>query len=72
MASHYAYIWADGIYIKVGQNREKLALSVVMGADAEGRKRILAMIPGQRESYEQWLEVLRDLVRRGVNGLGWR
>ncbi|MEO0081037.1 MAG: IS256 family transposase [candidate division WOR-3 bacterium] len=70
LASHYAYIWADGIYIKVGQNKEKLALLVVMGADAEGRKRILAMIPGQRESYEQWLEVLRDLVRRGVKWVG--
>ena len=70
LASHYAYIWADGIYLKVGYNREKLAVLVVLGVDVEGRKRILAMIPGQRESYEQWLEVLRELRRRGVSWIG--
>jgi hypothetical protein len=33
LASHYAYIWTDGVYIKVGRNKTKLALLVVMGAD---------------------------------------
>jgi transposase-like protein len=70
LASHYAYIWADGIYLKVGDNKEKLAVLVVMGVDVEGRKRILVMMPGQRESYEQWREVLRDLRRRGVSWVG--
>lgn len=70
LASHYAYIWADGIYIKVGRNKEKLALLVVMGVDADGRKRLLALVPGQRESYDQWLEVLRDLRGRGVEWIG--
>ena len=70
LASHYAYIWADGIYIKVGRNKEKLALLVVMGADVDGRKRLLALMPGQRESYDQWLEVLRDLRGRGVKWIG--
>jgi len=70
LASHYAYIWADGIYIKVGRNKEKLALLVVMGADVDGRKRLLTLIAGQRESDEQWLEVLRDLKARGVKWIG--
>jgi putative transposase len=70
LASHYAYIWADGIYLKVGYNKEKLAVLVVLGVDVEGRKRILVMMPGQRESTEQWLEVLRDLRRRGVSWIG--
>ena len=70
LASHYAYIWADGIYIKVGRNKEKLALLVVMGADVEGRKQLLTLLPGQRESTEQWLEVLRDLKQRGVLWIG--
>jgi transposase-like protein len=70
LASHYAYIWADGIYIKVGHNKAKLALLVVMGADADGRKQLLCVIPGQRESYDQWLEVLRDLRQRGVQWIG--
>jgi transposase-like protein len=70
LASHYAYIWADGIYIKVGRNKEKLALLVVMGADVDGRKHLLTLIAGQRESKEQWLEVLHDLKERGVEWIG--
>jgi transposase-like protein len=70
LASHYAYIWADGIYIKVGRNKEKLALLVVMGADVDGRKQLLTLIAGQQESTEQWLEVLRNLKRRGVRWVG--
>jgi putative transposase len=70
LASHYAYIWADGIYIKVGRNKEKLALLVVMGADVDGRKQLLTLIAGQRESTEQWLEVLRHLRKRGVKWIG--
>jgi transposase-like protein len=70
LASHYAYIWADGIYIKVGRNKEKLALLVVMGADVDGRKQVLTLISGQRESYEQWLDVLHDLKDRGVEWIG--
>jgi transposase-like protein len=70
LASQYAYIWADGIYIKVGRNKEKLALLVVMGADVDGRKHLLTLIAGQRESEEQWLEVLHDLKDRGVKWIG--
>jgi len=70
LASHYTYIWADGIYIKVGRNKEKLALLVVMGVDGDGRKQLLTLIAGQRESYEQWLDVLHDLKDRGVNWIG--
>jgi len=70
LSSHYAYIWADGIYIKVGRNKEKLALLVVMGADVDGRKQLLTLIAGQQESTEQWLEVLRDLKARGVKWIG--
>lgn len=70
LASHYAYIWADGIYIKAGRNKMKLALLVVMGADVDGRKHLLTLIPGQRESEKQWLEVLRNLRKRGVKWIG--
>jgi transposase-like protein len=70
LAPHYAYIWCDGVYIKVGRNKEKLALLVVMGVDVDGRKQLLTLIAGQRESDEQWLEVLRDLRARGVRWIG--
>jgi len=61
------YIWADGIYIKAGIADEKLCLLVVMGADITGRKHLLGLVEGYRESKESWLELLRDLKSRGLN-----
>ena len=60
------YAWADGVYVKAGLEREKAALLVVIGAMRDGRKEVLAVVPGYRESKESWLEVFRDLDRRGL------
>jgi transposase-like protein len=60
------YVWADGVYVKAGLEREKAALLVVIGAMRNGRKEVLAVVPGYRESKESWLEVFRDLERRGL------
>lgn len=60
------YVWADGIYVRAGLEKDKTALLVVIGALRDGRKEILALIPGQRESQAAWAEVLRDLGRRGL------
>jgi transposase-like protein len=60
------YAWADGVYVKAGLEREKAALLVVIGAMRDGRKEVLAVVPGHRESKESWAEVLRDLKSRGV------
>jgi putative transposase len=61
------YIWVDGIYVKAGLEKEKAALLVIIGALADGRKVILALEPGYRESTESWAGVLRDLKQRGMN-----
>lgn len=60
------YAWADGIYVKAGLEKEKAALLVVIGAMADGRKEVLAIRPGFRESTESWRAVLRDLRDRGL------
>jgi transposase-like protein len=60
------YLWADGLYVKAGLEREKAAVLVVIGAFAEGRKEVLAITPGYRESTESWAAVLRDLQARGL------
>jgi len=64
--SQWAYLWADGIYVKAGLGKEKTALLVVIGVKADGSKRFLALEPGYRESKESWAEVLRQLKSRGV------
>ena len=60
------YIWADGIYVKAGLERDKAALLVVMGAMSDGTKEILAVTSGYRESTESWAGVFRDLKARGL------
>ena len=62
----YAYIWADGIYLSAGMEKEKMALLWVLGAREDGEKELLAMEPGYRESTESWAGVLRDLRARGL------
>lgn len=60
------YLWADGIYVKVGLEKEKAALLVLIGATSNGEKVILAVENGQRESTESCWSLLRDLKARGL------
>jgi transposase-like protein len=60
------YMWADGIYVKAGLEKEKAALLVIIGADVNGVKKVLAVESGYRESTESWSSVLRDLKARGL------
>ena len=62
----YAYIWADGVYLAAGTEKEKTALLCILGAREDGEKELLAMESGYRESTESWAEVLRELRDRGL------
>jgi putative transposase len=64
------YAWADGLYVKAGLEDRKAALLVLIGALTDGRKVVLAVESGQRESKESWGAVLRDLRARGLKP--WR
>jgi putative transposase len=61
------YLWVDGIYVKAGLEKEKAAVLVVIAALCDGRKAILAVEAGTRESTEAWSAILRDLKARGLN-----
>jgi len=61
------FLWVDGVYVKAGLAKEKAALLVVIGGLSDGRKVVLAVEPGYRESTESWSGVLRDLKERGMN-----
>jgi putative transposase len=62
----YAYVWADGVYLGAGLEKEKTALLCILGAREDGEKELLAMESGYRESGESWAGVLRDLRSRGL------
>ncbi len=66
ITERYVYIWSDGIYLGVGTEVEHSCLLVVIGARADGRKELLAMELGYRESTNSWADVLRDLRDRGL------
>jgi transposase-like protein len=59
-------VWADGVYVKAGLEKEKAALLVVIGALSDGTKEVLAVTPGYRESKESWRAVFKDLKDRGL------
>ena len=64
------YVWADGIRVKVrleDEGNKKQCLLVLMGATAEGRKELIAVMDGLRESKQNWQELLLDLKQRGLS-----
>ncbi len=64
--SDYVYLWVDGIHLKVRLDQEKLCLLVMLGVRADGRKELVAITEGYRESTESWADLLRDCKRRGM------
>jgi len=66
---HYVYIWADGIYFNVRLDDERTCILVLMGATEDGKKELLAVHDGYRESKLSWQELLRDLKGRGLESL---
>ena len=60
------YLWADGIYVKAGLDKDKAAMLVLIAALRDGRKVVLAVESGYRESTESWATLLRDLTARGL------
>ena len=62
----YVYLWADGIYFNIRLTDDRPCVLVLMGATADGTKELIAMIDGQRESEQSWLELLVDAKDRGL------
>lgn len=61
----YVYIWVDGIHANVRMD-DKQCILVVIGATAQGKKELLAVEGGYRESTQSWREILLDLRKRGL------
>jgi transposase-like protein len=66
-ARRYVYLWADGVHFTPRLDHERQCLLVLIGADAQGRKELLAVEDGFRESAQSWRELLLRL--RDENGL---
>ncbi len=64
--SDYVYLWVDGIHLKVRLEQDKVCLLVMIGVRVDGRKELVALADGFRESSESWADLLRDAKRRGM------
>jgi len=62
----YVYVWADGIHVNIRLTDERLCLLVLIGVRADGRKELVALSDGYRESAGSWADLLRDCGRRGM------
>jgi putative transposase len=62
----YVYIWVDGIYFNVRLDDEKSCILIIIGADEDGNKELIAVQDGFRESKTAWKEMLLDLKARGL------
>jgi transposase-like protein len=60
------YLWVDGVYVKAGLEKDKAAVLVALAGLTDGRKVVVAIEPGYRESTESWSALLRDLKARGI------
>ena len=66
VGKRYVYLWADGIYFNIRLTDDRPCVLVLMGALEDGTKELIAMIDGQRESEQSWLELLLDAKARGL------
>lgn len=62
----YVYVWADGIHSNIRLEEDRQCILVLMGATKDGKKELIAMTDGHRESEQSWKELLLDVKRRGL------
>ena len=65
----YIYVWADGVYFNVrleDTDNTRQCMLVLMGATRDGKKELIAITDGYRESEQSWRELLLDVQDRGL------
>ncbi len=63
----YVYLWVDGIHFNIRLEEHRQCILVVMGATADGKKELVAIDDGYRESEQSWKELLLDVKARGLD-----
>jgi len=59
-------LFLDAVYLPTRPSGQKEGVLVAWGYSTEGKRVLLAVRLGQRESHEDWLDLGRDLTRRGL------
>jgi len=64
---HYVYVWADGVHFNIRLEEDRQCILVLMGATKDGKKELIAIADGYRESAQSWKELLLDVKSRGLD-----
>ena len=62
----YVYVWADGVHFNIRLEEDRLCILVLLGATEDGRKELIAVADGYRESEQSWKALLLDVKSRGL------
>ncbi len=62
----YVYWWVDGVHFRIRLEEDRLCCLVIIGVRPDGRKELVAVADGYRESTDSWADLLRDLKARGL------
>jgi len=62
----FVYVWADGVHFNIRLEEDRQCILVLLGATADGRKELIAISDGYRESEQSWKALLLDVRARGL------
>jgi len=66
VGKRYVYFWVDGVHFNIRLEEDRQCILVLMGATHDGKKELIAIADGYRESAQSWSEILLDLRQRGL------
>lgn len=66
----YPYVYVDGIYLKRswGGEYENVAILIAMAVNDDGYREVIGAAEGMKEDTASWLEFLKGLKQRGLEG----
>ena len=62
----FVYVWVDGVHTRVRLEEDRLCALVMIGVNLEGKKELICVKDGYRESADSWADLMRDVKRRGL------
>ena len=70
LTGQYPYVYLDGIWLKRnwGGDYQNVSILVAIAVDQDGFREIIGAAEGNKEDKDSWLEFLRSLTTRGVDG----
>jgi transposase-like protein len=66
IGKQYVYVWADGVHFNIRLEEDRQCILVLIGATADGKKELIAVVDGFRESEQSWKGLLLDVKGRGL------